>query len=349
MARLGKIPGKFKRQKPVKLSRARLVEMTPISAESHLPLMITPTIDGVSLPRWITDNHEQMVSLLHKHGALLFRNFAVEDPAAFYEVANAVTPDILNYTERSSPRHAVAEKVYTSTDYPKEQHIFLHNENSYQALWPMKLMFYCQIEPGSGGETPLADCRRIFERIDPAIFEKFERKGVMYVRNFTRWSNVKWQTTFGSDDPDEVIAYCKTKGMRAIFRDDNTSLRTEVVRPLVSYHPITGDRVWFNHVALFHYTTLPKDVREDIEQNFSEEDLPSNAYYGDGSPIEAEVLEAIRNAYQQEKVLFPWKRRDVLLVDNMLTAHGRSPYDGDRKILVSMGEAHDPSTQQGQA
>jgi hypothetical protein len=32
----------------------------------------------------------------------------------------------------------------------------------------------------------------------------------------------------------------------------------------------------------------------------------------------------------------PWRRGDLLLIDNMLTAHGRRPCTGDRRVLVAM-------------
>lgn len=66
-------------------------------------------------------------------------------------------------------------------------------------------------------------------------------------------------------------------------------------------------------------------------------ELPRNAYYGDGSPIEEDALETIRTAYANETVVFPWQTKDVLLLDNMLTAHGRRPYKGARSIVVGMG------------
>src|SRR6185295_14100684 len=95
-------------------------------------------------------------------------------------------------------------------------------------------------------------------------------------------------------------------------------------------HPNTGEEVWFNHAAFFHVSTLDPIVRDVLLETIGEENLPNNTYYGDGSPIESSVLEEIRAAYAQEIVAFPWQEGDILMLDNMLVAHGRSPYSGPR-------------------
>ena len=72
---------------------------------------------------------------------------------------------------------------------------------------------------------------------------------------------------------------------------------------------------------------------------FTEDDLPTNTYYGDGTPIEPSVLDELREIYRQETVAFPWEKGDVLMLDNMLAAHGRAPFVGTRKVLVGMTDA----------
>jgi hypothetical protein len=64
-------------------------------------------------------------------------------------------------------------------------------------------------------------------------------------------------------------------------------------------------------------------------------------YYGDGTEIEDSVIAEICEIYREATVSFAWQKGDILMLDNMLTAHGRNPYVGDRKIVVAMGEMID--------
>ena len=70
---------------------------------------------------------------------------------------------------------------------------------------------------------------------------------------------------------------------------------------------------------------------------FPEDEMPRNCFYGDGSLIEDGVMAEILKVYGELQVQFDWQRGDVLLLDNMLTAHGRNQYEGERKLLVAMG------------
>jgi alpha-ketoglutarate-dependent taurine dioxygenase len=268
---------------------------------------------------------------------LLFRKFnplRVEELEQFIRILSG---EPLEYRERSSPRHQVSGKIYTSTDYPANQPIFLHNENSYGHSWPLKIFFMCLTPPETGGETPLADCRKVFARLPAILREAFIERKICYVRNYGEGFGLPWQTVFQTEDKGTVEAYCQSVGLEFEWKKGN-ALRTRKVGRAAYRHPATGEWVWFNHATFFHISTLPAEIREPLLREFGEEGLSSNSYYGDGSPIESEVLEALRAAYRQETVKFKWHSGDVLLLDNMLTAHGRAAYSGSRKVVVAMSE-----------
>jgi hypothetical protein len=160
----------------------------------------------------------------------------------------------------------------------------------------------------------------------------------MYVRNLGGGAGLSWQTVFQTTDQVAVEEHCRRNGVTAEWRGDGR-LRTRAVRLAIARHPRTGEWVWFNHATFFNVSTLEPAVREAMVMLFAEDDLPSNTYYGDGAQIEPAVLEALRDAYRQETVMFRWEQGDVLLLDNMLVAHGRAPYAGPREILVGMAQA----------
>src|SRR5579871_2478134 len=302
------------------------------------PVVLSPTAD-LDLHTWTQQNSALLKSLMETHGAVLLRGFNVDSVDSFNQFVLTLCPRMLDYKERSSPRHKVQDNIYTSTDYPAHQSIFFHNENSYQHTWPMKIFFFCHIPAAQGGETPIADVRRIYHRLAPSTLRRFEEKRCMYVRNFDEALGLSWQEVFQTSDRGAVEEYCQANGITCEWKENN-GLRTRAVRSAVAVHPKTGHQVWFNHVAFFHVSTLEPSVRDGLLATMPESDLPANSYYGDGSPIEPEVIEEICSAYREEAISFPWQKGDILAVDNMLMAHSRNPFAGERKVLVGMAEPH---------
>jgi alpha-ketoglutarate-dependent taurine dioxygenase len=242
---------------------------------------------------------------------------------------------LVDYKYRSTPRTRVSGKIYTSTSYPAHQTIPLHNEMSYSRQWPMIIGFLC-IEPSpQGGETPLADSRQVFAQIDPAIREEFSRKQVMYVRNYGDDLDLSWREVFQTNSRAEVEKYCGEAGMAIEWQGEN-GLRTSQVCQAVAEHPVTGESVWFNQAHLFHVSSLDEAVRSSL-QSAGRGAEPRNAFFGDGTEIDEAALTHIRAVYENQLVTFSWQRGDVLILDNMLTAHGRKPYRGPREIVVGMG------------
>ena len=215
----------------------------------------------------------------------------------------------------------------------------MHHEMSYSHNWPTKLFFYCDIAPGSGGRTPITDDRELIDHIDPAIKEEFLAKKVMYVRNYGEGVDLPWQEAFQTEDRAEVEAYCAKAGATVEWKGENL-MRTRTVRQVLATHPETGDTVWFNHAHMFHSSNLTPEVRSALQSEFAPDEMPRNAFFGDGTEIPDEVPQHIRQLYEDRAVRFTWEEGDVLLVDNFLSSHGREPFEGPRRILVSMAELY---------
>jgi alpha-ketoglutarate-dependent taurine dioxygenase len=327
------------RRRAVRVNEEELVSFEPFSADTSMLLVARPRHHEIDLAEWTTHHRSLVEQRLRQHGAILFRGFSIDTVNRFKEYSLGLTDKLDGYDERTSPRKELGDNIFTSTIYPKEQPLHFHNANSYSTFWPMKIWFGCIVRSPIGGRTPIADCRKVLEVLDPKLRQRFEEKGVKYLRNFMPGVGLSWQETFATDDPKEVDAYCKREEIAHQWvRPDH--LRTIQVRHSVAVHPVTRDRVWFNQAPLFHVAMLKEGVSQRFLEEFAEEDLPSNSYYGDGSPIGRSELEAILEAYERAELRFDWEVGDVVLLDNMLVAHAREPFDGDRLITVAFCDRH---------
>lgn len=322
--------------KSINVSRKGLINTGFLKSGQPLPLVVQPKLEGVDLFVWAKNNLEFIEKSLLRYGGILFRGFDISTKDRFEEFLKAVSLQLMPYIEGATPRTELGERVYTSTEYPSDQSIAVHNELNYVITWPMNIFFCCFQAAEWGGETPIVDVRKVYDRISPEILAPFAAKGWMLVRNFGDGLSLPWQTAFRTTGRSELENYCRNARLEFEWKDDN-HLRTRQIRPAIRRHPKTGEAVWFNHMAFWHVSSLEPHVREVFLTELGQENLPYNTYYGDGSPIEDSVVEEIRNAYRQETVAFPWEKGDLLMMDNMLVAHGRNPFSGARKIVVAMG------------
>jgi alpha-ketoglutarate-dependent taurine dioxygenase len=319
-----------------------------LPGQPRAPALLSPAVEGLRLADCVGQSRPWLEDLIHDVGGILFRGFDVGGVDGFQGFMLEASGELLPYTYRSSPRSKVAGDIYTSTEYPPDQRIPFHTEMSYTDNWPMRIGFMSVVVAETGGETPIADSRRVHDRIPEAIRRQFEEKGVMYVRNYTPWMDLSWQTVFQTTSRSEVERFCLTAGIEAEWVDDD-HLRTRQVCQGVAVHPVTGEKVWMNQAHLFHVSSLDAAMVEVLLEEFGEESLPRNTYFGDGSPIEPEVFVPVRDAYEAEAIQFPWQQDDVLLLDNMLMAHGRSPFTGDRRVLVGMAHPYRPARDSAEA
>lgn len=306
---------------------------------SRLPLIVQPIGNRrENLAEFSAENRDKIDERLLEHGALLFRGFHVPTAAEFSTFVDGISNARLDYIYRSTPRTTVENKVFTATQYPANLHIPLHNENAYQRDWPTRIAFYCAVAATSGGETPIADMRRVSDRMGD-IVDRFEHSGVKYVRNYSPGTDLPWQTVFQTDDPSAVAQYCRTHGITFEWISQST-LRTSQVCQGAARHPVTGERLFFNQAHLFHVSSLGPEIAQNLIDLFGIDNLPRNSFYGDGRPISDDILTAVRDAFSAEAISFPWKAGDVLLLDNMQVAHGRRPYSGPREVLVALSDPY---------
>ena len=295
---------------------------------------------GLQLQEWLQANKAQLDKLYREYGAILFRGFAISDEDDFQRVCQLYATRMLDYAEPSTPRTKVGDKVYTSTEYPKERAIPFHNEHSYTRTWPGKIWFYCKEHAATGGETPIADSALVYSLIPAPVRERFERSGVRYVRTFHKEIDLRWEKVFGTDNREEVRQYCEKRGMSFQWKDGNV-LQTSYTAQATAVHPLTGEKVWFNQAHLFNLMNLDEDTRSSLVSLLGEENVPRNSFLGDGTALTREDFDAVMAAYEEAQVVFPWESGDVLLLDNMRFAHSRRPFTGSRKVLVAMSDPVD--------
>jgi alpha-ketoglutarate-dependent taurine dioxygenase len=320
-----------------RISFSRLADVP--AEQGSLPLLATPTLPGAPLAEHVTEFAASVEQRLLEHGGVLFRGFTLAGVDAFRQFVAGFEHPLLDYDFGSTPRTSVAAGVYSSTEYPAHQRIPLHNEQSYTRHWPMKIWFACLVASPVGGETPIADSRRVYAAISPQIRQRLIDKGLMYVRNYGGGLDVPWAQVFNTSSRAAVEAYCAEHHIDCEWKADG-ELRTRQVCQVVATHPRTAQPVWFNQAHLFHVSALEPELREALLGAVSPEDLPRNVYYADGSPLEESLLGEVRAAFDAVQVSFAWQVGDVLMLDNMLAAHGRAPFRGKRQIVVAMAEPY---------
>lgn len=272
--------------------------------------------------------------LLVREKAVVLRGFAVTQDS-YDALADLLLPDRLAYVHGNSPRTKVGRNLYTSTEYPAEYEISMHNEMSYAAFWPSRILFHCAIAAETGGATPVVDGHLWLESLDTEVREAFAG-GVRYTQNLHDGVGFgkSWQATFETDDREVVEEFLTGTGAEHQWLSDGT-LRVSLLCRSTLAHPVTGTEVWFNQADQFHPAGLGEDAAV-LAAVVPEDELPQHAVFADGSPIPDAYIRHIQATGMRLAVDVDWQVGDLLLVDNVAVAHGRRSYTGQRRILVAM-------------
>jgi alpha-ketoglutarate-dependent taurine dioxygenase len=342
------------------------------TGKNETPLVITPRWENslAFLEAWLEHNRRWLDEMLLQYGALLVRGFDIKGPEDLEAAIKAYQPCLNNTYRGTSPRKKLGqtEFIFSAAEVPTNYPIAQHLEMSFLPEPPKQLYFGClQPSKSSGGETSLADFRRVLKDIPLDLKQKLLGKGIRYTRTHRKVGArftydvsdmLGWPELFGTDDKAQVEAICKAEGINMQWHGDTFVSTTQ--SSAFQLHPVTHEHVWFNHTQVFHWTTFPAELwyafRRTheirlflhfllvgifcvIKYGLLGHKMSLNSTFGDGEPISVKEMGQIRSAIHKNLVFSRWEKGDLLMIDNFSTSHGRQPtYDKGRKIAVAWSD-----------
>jgi len=288
-------------------------------------------------PRWAAEHRDALRAAVVEHGSLLVRGLRLRDVAATEAVFRQLG-GLMTEKEAFAARRSYSNGVYSSSTWPPNQPMCMHHELSYLLEFPCLMLFACLIAPSDGGATPVADSPTVLHALPTELIERFERVGWLLIRNYNNEIGASIAEAFGTDDRRAVESYCRANAITFKWQPDG-ALRTWQRRSAVVRHPRTGQRCWFNQIAFLNESTIDPEVREYLVDIYGEDGLPFNTRFGNGDAIGADVVQLINEVYEAHTAREPWQGGDLMLVDNVRTAHARERFAGPRDVLVAMADA----------
>jgi len=314
-------------------SRSSLLEVD--ARPGKPPLLRVDASDSAA--RWAAEHRDALRAAVVEHGSLLVRGLRLRDVAEIEAVFRRLG-SLMTEKEAFAARRRYSDGLYSSSKWPPNQPMCMHHELSYALEFPSLMLFACLVAPTDGGATPVADSPTVLQALPTELIERFERVGWLLIRNYNDEIGASIAEAFGTDDRRAVESYCRANAIKFEWQPDG-ALRTWQRRSAVVHHPRTGQRCWFNQIAFLNEWTIDPEVREYLVDVYGENGLPFNTRFGNGDAIGADVVQLINEVYEGNTARERWQGGDLMLVDNIRTAHGRECFEGSRDVLVAMADA----------
>jgi alpha-ketoglutarate-dependent taurine dioxygenase len=308
-----------------------------VDLQAGRPPMLRADTTG-DAPSWAAEHRDALRAAVAQHGSVLVRGLGLRDAAEVGAVFHRLAPGLMTEKEAFASRRLYSDGVYSSSTWPPNQPMCMHHELSYRLEFPGLMLFACLTAPTSGGATAVADSPTVLDALPPALVDRFEREGWLLTRSYNDEIGASVAEAFGVGDRASVESYCRANAIQFEWQPDG-GLRTRQRRSAVVRHPVTGQRCWFNQIAFLNEWTIAAEVREYLVDVYGEEGLPFNTRFGNGDPIGEDVIALLNQIYETNTAREPWQAGDLLLVDNIRTAHSREAFEGPREVLVAMGDA----------
>ncbi|XP_047316989.1 clavaminate synthase-like protein At3g21360 [Impatiens glandulifera] len=290
------------------------------------------TVNPSDLIEAIKDQKPWIDSILHQSGAIMFRGFNLTTASHFNDVVEAFGFHDLPYVGGISPRTNVVGRVFTANESPPDKKIPFHHEMAHVNEFPSKLFFFCEVEPSSGGETPIVLSHIVYQKMKdryPDFVKELEEKGLIYTRVLGEDDDpsspigLGWKSTFLTQDKTVADQRAAKLGMKLEWQEDGTV--KSIMGPIPAIKVDKNRKIWFNSMAAAY--TGWKDDRNDPVKAVT---------FGDGTPLPADTIHDCLRILEEESVAIPWKNGDVLLLDNLAVLHARSSFQPPRRVLASL-------------
>lgn len=286
---------------------------------------------------WAAEHRAELEQLRLRHGAVLITGPDARTPEDVIAIRDALGHAPAEAVDRFAPRTDHGRGAYSWPEWAADRGMCCHHEQSHGATAPAVLVFGALTLPAEGGGIFVADTRRVLRGLPPQVADRFAKQGWRLFRTYRAFLGLAWTEAFGMDDRDALEKVLQRDAVG--YEWVGTDLRTRVQRPAVRQHPETGEDCWFNDVAFFSQWSVPAVELDVMLQAFGPLGAPTNTAFGDGKLLPQDVYDQISQAYAAATLPVPWQRGDVLLVDNMLAAHGREAYAGEWDVVVALGAA----------
>jgi alpha-ketoglutarate-dependent taurine dioxygenase len=288
-----------------------------------------------SAAEWAAEHRDTLQDVVAEYGCVLVRGLGLADADSAGAVFRGLAGGLMTEREAFAARRSYANGVYSASKWPANQQMCMHHELSYRLEFPGLLLFACLTAATEGGATAVSDSPTVLQALPAELVGRFEREGWLLIRNYNEDIGASVADAFGTDHPGAVESYCRANGIGFEWQPDG-GLRTRQHRSAVVRHPVTGQRCWFNQIAFLNERTIDPEVREYLVDVFGEDGLPFTTQFGNGDPIGEDVVQLINETYEAQTVREPWQAGDLMLVDNVRTAHSREPFEGPRDVLAAM-------------
>ncbi|KIX03052.1 uncharacterized protein Z518_06602 [Rhinocladiella mackenziei CBS 650.93] len=210
--------------------------------------------------------------------------------------------------------------------------------------------------PEKGGESPISSSVELFHRAQqeiPEFISELADKGILsrvtYKPEVQYAGGSTLKQAFGKeiqDGDDEATRKAEIEGQIARYgrgkyttwewADDGSLILTHRL-PAIRTQPETNLPTLFTGLAAYYKGVIanPDHGRKNVTQQL----------YGDGTPIPEKYLAHLAKITDEIRVLHKWQRGDILVYDNIISQHGRQPWEGeqtDRVVLATLFDGQLP-------